>query len=187
MPDYANGKIYRLVCNETGEQYIGSTTTSLTRRLQSHRNRNGGECRSKAIIDRGNYEIVLIEDYPCETKQQLEIRERHFIETMPCVNKYLPTRTPVEYYQANKEAKREYRKQYYQANKEVYREKKKQYREANKEVCREYDKQYREANKEAHCEKQKRYRARKKAEREANLLIKNDLVPVVEYSLTPEI
>ena len=27
---YVNGKIYRIVCNITGEQYIGSTIQSLT-------------------------------------------------------------------------------------------------------------------------------------------------------------
>ena len=27
MPDYKNGKIYKIVCNITNEMYIGSTTT----------------------------------------------------------------------------------------------------------------------------------------------------------------
>jgi hypothetical protein len=168
MPDYANGKIYRIVCNETGEQYIGSTTYTLAERLHTHRQiyRN---IRSRDIIVRGNYEMVLIENYPCETKQQLEIRERHYIESLPCVNHVVPTRTLVEYREANKEAKREYNKQYREANKEAFREYKKQYREANKEAIHEYSKQYYEANKEAIHEYYKQWReANKEAKREYN-------------------
>ncbi len=35
--DYKNSKIYRIVCNETGETYIGSTTQTLTKRLSKHK------------------------------------------------------------------------------------------------------------------------------------------------------
>ena len=34
---YKNGKIYRIVCNITGEQYIGSTCKTLKQRLQQHK------------------------------------------------------------------------------------------------------------------------------------------------------
>jgi len=134
MPDYNNGKIYRIVCNETGEQYIGSTTVSLSRRLAEHVNsikRNW--CKSSSIIERGNYEIVLIEDCPCETKEQLHRHERHYIETMVCVNKYIPLRTPKEYYVDNKVEICEYAKQYYHNNRLERREYGKQYHQANKE------------------------------------------------------
>eukprot|EP01041_Mallomonas_annulata_P014107 gene14107-30022_t len=37
MPDYSLGKIYKIVCNVTGEIYVGSTTEkTLARRLTSH-------------------------------------------------------------------------------------------------------------------------------------------------------
>jgi hypothetical protein len=45
------------------------------------------------ILEKNNYEIILIENYPCETKEELHKRERHFIESMQCVNKVIPTRT----------------------------------------------------------------------------------------------
>ena len=37
MPDYQKGKIYKIVCNETGLVYIGSTTQALSQRLQGHK------------------------------------------------------------------------------------------------------------------------------------------------------
>ena len=60
---YQNGKIYRIVC-ETGLQYIGSTTTSLNQRFKTHYS-NTHQCSCKDFI---NPKIILIENYPCETK-----------------------------------------------------------------------------------------------------------------------
>jgi hypothetical protein len=181
MSDYANGKIYRIVCNETGEQYIGSTTQPLNRRLSKHihhsKNNKYTQCKSADIIQRGDFAIELIEDYPCETKEELFARERHFIESMQCVNVKMPTRTLEEI--------REYYKQYRERDEK--REHMKQYRETHREEIREQLKQYRETHREEIRERMKQYYAKKKAEREANLIIKNDLVPVMEYSLTPEI
>ena len=96
MPDYNNGKIYRIVCDITGETYYGSTTYKyLSSRLAKHRSTT--TCKSKQIIERGNYSIVLVEEYPCENKEQLNKRERYYIENNECVNKYIPTRTKSEY------------------------------------------------------------------------------------------
>jgi len=89
MVNYQLGKIYKIVCNETGEQYIGATCQKkLCTRLAQHVSNN--KCSSKGIIERGKYEMVLIEDYPCTSKDQLHQRERHFIETLICVNKRIP-------------------------------------------------------------------------------------------------
>ena len=55
------------------------------------------------ILENNNYEIVLIENYPCESKDQLHKRERHHIENNLCVNKTIPTRTDAEYQEANRE------------------------------------------------------------------------------------
>ena len=37
MVDYGNGKVYKIVCNNTGKVYIGSTTQPLSKRLVAHR------------------------------------------------------------------------------------------------------------------------------------------------------
>ena len=45
---------------------------------------------SKEILDGGNYSIVLIENVECDTKEQLLKRERHYIESIECLNKRRP-------------------------------------------------------------------------------------------------
>lgn len=171
MTDYANGKIYRVIDNTTGRQYIGSTASSLPKRLYKHKNHYKRYCEDKMnyisvydIIKNGDYHIVLIELFPCNSKMELEQRERHFIDTMDCVNKNRP-RTEEE----KKEYKRQYnakdetkekKKEYYQQNKEYYQK----YRDEHKENHSEYHKEHYEANKA-------KYLQQAKARREA---IKND-------------
>jgi len=79
--DYANGKIYRIICEETGRQYIGSTCSTLVKRLSGHK--RSKRCACKDFI---NPKIILIEDYPCERKEQLLMRERYHMENMDCIN-----------------------------------------------------------------------------------------------------
>ena len=103
--DYKNGKIYRIVCNETGETYYGSTTQPLYKRLWHHKANKTSS--SRTIIERNNYNIVLVEEYPCENKEQLLRRERYYIENNKCINNNVPTRTPKEYRLDNIEKVRE--------------------------------------------------------------------------------
>jgi hypothetical protein len=37
-------------------------------------------------IEHGNYNIILIENFPCDSKDQLHARESHFTQTIQCVN-----------------------------------------------------------------------------------------------------
>ena len=104
MADYTRGKIYRLVCNTTGNQYIGSTTQSLSQRLGGHKKDykrfNEGKITAQitsfSILSNNNVEMILIEEFACENRNQLERRERQFIETMECVNKVKPAQTKEE-------------------------------------------------------------------------------------------
>lgn len=113
MPDYSKGKIYRLV-SPSGLTYIGSTCQSLAVRKAEHKRhyfhwRNGKfrYVTSFKIFedDLNNYDIVLIENYPCESKEELHKRERHWIEQFDCVNKIKPGRTDKEYYEDNRDEK----------------------------------------------------------------------------------
>lgn len=139
--DYKNSKIYRIVCNETGETYIGSTTQPLTKRLSKHKEnfkyflqgKYSANLASFPIIERGNYDIVLIEEFPCENKSQLHARERYYIETCICVNKNIPSRTKQEYYIDNKDVILEKRHKYNIEKKEQITEKFKKYYEKNKD------------------------------------------------------
>lgn len=90
MVNYTNSKIYKIVCNITGECYIGSTTQSLEQRLNSHKH-STNTCKSKQIIDRGDYKIVLIEELEnCVCIEELHDRERYYIDNNCCINKKKP-------------------------------------------------------------------------------------------------
>lgn len=105
MPDYSKGKIYKIVCNETGLVYIGSTTQNLNTRISDHKKdynawldgKINWQCTSFAIIQFDNYYIELIEDYPCENKTELEMREGYWQKQIDCVNKFIAGRTRKEY------------------------------------------------------------------------------------------
>jgi len=144
MPDYSRARIYKIVCDTSGEVYYGSTIQSLSMRLTGHRqDARRDRCSSKQIIDRGNYSIVLVEEYPCENKEQLCRRERYYIENNECVNKQVPTRTKKQYHQDNKAWKAEYDKNYVENNKDWKVEKNKRYYQDNREKIIEYQREYR--------------------------------------------
>ena len=151
MPDYQLSKIYKLVSNHTDQIYIGSTCQSLAKRKGGHianfksfLKGNRGLTTSFKLIELGDIDIVLIEECPCDNKDQLHARERFHIESNDCVNKFIPGRSKKEYEEANKEKIKEYE----EANKEKIKERKKVYRELNKEIINENAKQYYQENKE---------------------------------------
>jgi len=84
------GKIYKITSPNTEQVYIGSTTDSISYRLYGHgcqyisyRRGKNHYCSSYEIIERGNAEIELIEEYICNTKEELRIREQYWIENTP--------------------------------------------------------------------------------------------------------
>lgn len=87
---YSQGKIYKLYTKEGDECYIGSTIQPLWRRLQVHKYPSN-RCRSKELIQMYKFTSILIElleDYPCNSRYELETREKEYIEmTDNCVNK----------------------------------------------------------------------------------------------------
>jgi len=87
---YRTGKIYAICSNKTDDIYIGSTIRSLPQRFGGHTLKKT-KCTSQQIIDYKDAYIVLIENYPCETQQQLLERELYWINNMPtCINKINP-------------------------------------------------------------------------------------------------
>ena len=154
--DYSKGKIYKITGG--GKCYVGSTIQPLNIRFSKHK------CQKyiEEIKDCEDLAIELIEEYPCECKKDLFIRERYWIEKTECINKYIPTRTQKEYYQENKEKIKELKKKYREENKEKIKESKKEYNKINKERIKEYNKKYREENKEKIKELKKKYREKMK-------------------------
>lgn len=80
----------------------------------SHHKTKSNTCSSKQIIDIGDSYIELIEDVPCDNKNQLIRREGQLIRSMDCVNKLIAGRTRQEWDGDNRERvdglQREWRK-----------------------------------------------------------------------------
>ena len=138
MPNYQDGKIYKIVCNVTNQCYIGSTCEPrLARRLARHikdykqwKLGNRSSISSFFIIERGDYQILLIEKYPCESKDELHSKEGEIIREYKlhseCVNCYIAGRTHSKYREDNKEILKEKAKIYNEKNKEIRSEKSKE-------------------------------------------------------------
>ena len=147
MPDYKNGKIYKLWSPQGDEIYIGSTVNTLARRKSLHKSKMN--CCSKLLFEKyDDVRIELIEEFPCENKMELNKREGQHMRNNTCINKYIAGRTIKEYHEDNKEKIKQYQKEWYEDNKEKILEKMKEYYEDNKENKKIYDKEYRENNKE---------------------------------------
>ena len=82
MPDYTKGKIYKIVCGNL--TYIGATTRPLCERFAEHKRHS--DSRSHFLFLNGEPEIVLIENYPCKNKEELNAREHFHIQITECVN-----------------------------------------------------------------------------------------------------
>ena len=143
---YKRGKIYKIISNQTNDVYYGSTVEPyLTNRLSVHRchyktwlNGKYNYTTSFEIVKFEDAKIILIENYPCDTKYELLAREQFYIENNVCVNKHQSLRTESrsvydkEYYENNKEKISEYKTQYYENNKEKLLQRQKKCQEKNK-------------------------------------------------------
>ena len=191
MPvNYQNGIIYRIYDNTNGDVYYGSTANVLRYRMGTHKSEAKSaysKCKSKSIILNDDYFYSEVEKYPCNSKKELETRERYYIENFTCVNKNVPTRTGKEWREDNKEAIKAYRvdhkearkaydtkfkennkeelsvyfKKYYQEHKEERKEEKQEYnnkyKEDHKEEIKEYNRKYSQDNKERLTERYKKH------------------------------
>jgi hypothetical protein len=100
MLDYKQGKIYTIRC-ETDDTliYVGFTTQSLCVRMAKHTCdsvKDPNRHFSPHIDDWDNWYIELFEDFPCDSKGQLNKREGEFIREIGTVNKQITGRTQKE-------------------------------------------------------------------------------------------
>lgn len=93
MNKYINGKIYALVSESAGLIYYGSTIQRLSQRkgehirdYKNHLNRNGWKCSSFDILKQEDAKIILIEEFPCSSRLELEQREGHWQLNNNCTN-----------------------------------------------------------------------------------------------------
>jgi ATP-dependent helicase YprA (DUF1998 family) len=155
MEDYSQGKIYKIISSECDLVYYGSTVDPLNVRLNIHKGTynmylkgNHHYVTSFGIIEKGNYEIVLVENYPCNSKKELRLREGEYIKNNQCVNHNVAGRTPEEYYEDNHERILNQRKEYREKNREIIRHKLKEYNEENREKINQRQRDYNKLNRE---------------------------------------
>tara|TARA_B110000914_G_C15455174_1_gene443008 strand:+ start:503 stop:940 length:438 start_codon:yes stop_codon:yes gene_type:complete len=100
---YQNGKIYKIISKEMpGLVYYGSTNQTLKRRMTIHASPSNTSC-SKLLFGYGIPEIILIKDYPCNSRKELEIEEGKYHRGNECINKNVAGRTDKEYREDNKD------------------------------------------------------------------------------------
>ena len=97
---YQNGKIYIVKNNINDNYYIGSTIQPLRKRLSSHLRDKRCSSSLSQYVERVKCKcyIELINDYPCNSKQELEAEEARVLkeythnkpleEYKKCINKY---------------------------------------------------------------------------------------------------
>ncbi len=133
--------VYKLICNETGKVYYGSTKRTL-----KTRKRDGWKtCSCKDFV---NPTIELVETV--DDLNNLLERENYYITNFECINKKRAMRTDEE--------KKEYWKQYREDNREIINKKHKEHYLNNREEIRSKNRQHYLKVKDVKLEKQKEYR-----------------------------
>ena len=159
MVNYQLGKVYKLVSSQTNDIYIGSTCQStLANRLCQHKIQyrsylNGNQRKyisSIEILQYDDVQIVLIEDYPCERKEQLTCLENYHIER----NREIAVNMKRAFTGLSR---KEFKRQYYQDNKEDLSVKNREYVEEHREQVCAYKKQWHEENRERIIEEKRRH------------------------------
>ena len=141
------------------ERYYGSTIEPLTKRMIHHKHKffhldyeDKPFFRSvNYIFDKFGFEnckIELVENFPCNSKEELTKREGFYIQSNDCVNKHIAGRTKEEYKEQTRERKNERQLEYYYENKEEALLKQKEYRLAIPEKIKGRKKQYYEKTKD---------------------------------------
>lgn len=174
MPDYQKGKIYAIRAPGTDEVYIGSTTKMLSARLADHTSqfKNWKEGKQKyssfKLLSKENYYIELVENFPCNSKEELNRREGEVQRTTAnCVNEQIAGRTTTEYHFENKDIRNANSRDWYHRNRDAVNERKRANREENREKCTRMAQSYRERNREKYNTYQREYYAKKKAQASA--------------------
>ena len=143
MPDYSLAKIYKLVSNKTTDIYIGSCLMRLSTRLSTHKSKSNTTISKKLFVDDAIITIVLIENYPCNSKNELKARELYHITSNTCININKPFVCDIPYSDT-----KAYMKEYYHANAEQINTRHKVYDDAHREQIHTYQKAYNDTHRD---------------------------------------
>ena len=92
MVNYARGKIYKIINRINTDIYIGSTVKKyLSQRMGTHQSciytSNSKLYLSMRSLGFEHFKIVLIENFPCQSKDELRAREQYYIDELkPALN-----------------------------------------------------------------------------------------------------
>ena len=175
-----NGKIYSLKEIDTRNVfYIGSTINILNKRLSKHKY----DSKIKPHINVyqhieniggfDNISIELIQDFTCESIEELRRKEGEYIlqyinDGVELTNKNIAGRTVVEYYMNKRDEIIEYKRQYNEDHRDELQEQSREYYIEHIEQSRHHDKlleqmkNYRETHRDEINQKQRDKRAREK-------------------------
>ena len=145
------GKVYKIICSQSNDVYIGSTFNTLRDRWMEHKNRyrvyQKDPSRSMSIhkyFDKygiENFKIILIKEYEVVDRKHLESKEQLWLNKLKNINKnsafnVIPKLaqqiSKYNYKLKNKDKIQEY----YENNKNKIKEKIKEYYEKNKDKVR---------------------------------------------------
>lgn len=170
MPNYQLGQIYMVYAIENPEdRYYGSTIQPLYKRFFSHKTEHFRKidgkqkrgCSSSQLFEKYGEEglkIELVEKFPCNSKDELEAREGHYIRTNICVNKLIAGRTKAQYLEDNREEIKAKMVQYREDNREEINAKQAQYNQDNREKINAKQAQYNQKHREEINAKRAQYR-----------------------------
>ena len=125
---YYLGKIYKIFSDRSHDVgNIGSICRTLEERLSSHISHfkyKHNNLSVHKILEQGECIIELIEDYPCDSRKELEKREGWYQSNITCINKNRAGRQqiykPRPKIEKGKKIKCECRGHYYELNKEKH-------------------------------------------------------------------
>ena len=181
---FVNSKIYALKSASHPEKlYIGSTIYYLEIVMSTLESKYKAECEGKnkyrcssmELMKYPDCKIELLEEYPCQSREELSKRAGWYIRNTSCVNKRILGRDHKTYLQDNieliqtkrkieydKNVNVEKRRLNYQTNKEEILERRRLNRQNNKEKNNERERLNYQNNKEKILERKRLYRENNK-------------------------
>ena len=167
--DYANTMMYKLACRDVNiKDCYGGHTTDFRKRNHSHMKacQNPGDTHHKLAVyqfirengDWANWDMLLIEKYPCQDALEARKQERYFIEAVGAtLNRNIPSRTYKEYFVDHAEKIKTKSKDYYHNNLEHCTAVRKQYADDHKDEIKAYKLQYYNEHLDEISDKSKKY------------------------------
>ena len=170
--DYSKAIIYKIVCKDPSvkDTYVGSTTRFVNRKAQhkAHCQNEMSPAHNlkvyKCIRENENWinwNMVMIEYYPCSSQLELIKRERYFFELLNAnLNMVYPSRSKQEYMAKYEHPHKEKRKEYMAEYNNTHKDQLQEYRDAHKEHKKKtsavYNRQYMIENKQRISENRKK-------------------------------